>query len=139
MNEKVSRQTTTQVRDLLFFLTAPVIYLQVLPALLIDVFVTIYQKICFPIYGIPLVERKDYVKFDRHLIKFLNPIQKLNCLYCRYFNGVIAYVKEVAARTEVFWCPLRNLKRVGEHEYYKNFAHRDDHNEFRKRYNRWSS
>jgi hypothetical protein len=34
-------------------LTAPVICVGFIPLLLLDLFVTIYQAVCFPVYGIP--------------------------------------------------------------------------------------
>ena len=37
--------------DLLSLLTAPVIYSLLLPLVLLDLWVTLYQSICFPIYG----------------------------------------------------------------------------------------
>lgn len=98
-------------------LTAPVIYLQIVPILLLDLSVTIYQHICFRAYRIPLVRRRDYLVIDRHRLPYLNLIEKLNCVYCGYGNGVIAYVREIVARTEQFWCPIRHARRVrGAHE-----------------------
>ena len=44
---------------LLVILSAPVIYAGWIPFLLIDLFVTTYQAICFPIYRIPKVKRSD--------------------------------------------------------------------------------
>jgi len=38
--------------------TIPFIWSMMLPALLVDIFVTIYQSVCFPIYKIPKVKRK---------------------------------------------------------------------------------
>jgi hypothetical protein len=46
-------------------ITAPVIYAGFLPFLLLDLFVTLYQTVCFPVYGIPRVTRGDYLIFDR--------------------------------------------------------------------------
>ncbi|EQC51848.1 hypothetical protein [Bacteriovorax sp. DB6_IX] len=123
------------MRDILLILTAPVIYFQFIPALLIDFTVSLYQQICFPVYGLEKVNRSDYIKFDRHYLKHLSGVKKLNCLYCSYFNGVISYVREVAARTEVYWCPLKNLARKSPHKYYKNFASRDNPTEFNEKYN----
>ena len=37
---------------------------------------------------------------DRYALSYLNVIEKLNCVYCEYVNGLIAYVQEIAARTE---------------------------------------
>lgn len=113
-------------------LTAPVIWLCLFPALFMDVIVTLYQAICFPVYGIPKVRRGDYVVMDRHHLRYLNVIEKLNCLYCSYFNGVIAYTREVGARTEQYWCPIKhaaNLKEV--HSRYHRFAEFGDADTYR--------
>jgi hypothetical protein len=59
---------------------------------------------------------------DRHRLAYLNTIEKLNCVYCGYGNGVIAYAHEVIARTEQYWCPIRHARRVhGAHERYPDF------------------
>ena len=73
-------------------LSAPIVW-SVLPlTLLFDLAVTLYQAICFPIYGIPKVRHSDYIVFDRQYLNYLNLIEKINCAYCSYFNGVIAYI-----------------------------------------------
>ncbi|WP_292654263.1 hypothetical protein [Nitratifractor sp.] len=93
-------------------LTAPVIYGMIVPAVILDLCVTVYQAVCFPVYGIPKVRRRDYITLDRHRLPYLNALQKLNCVYCGYFNGLIDYVREIASRTEQFWCPIRHARRV---------------------------
>jgi hypothetical protein len=80
--------------------TSPVIWMCALPILLCDLVGTIYQAICFPIYGIPKVNRREYIAFDRHRLTYLNLAEKLNCEYCAYANGILAYFTEIAARTE---------------------------------------
>jgi hypothetical protein len=35
----------------------------------------------------------------------------VNCVYCGYFNGLIAYVQEIAARTEQFWLPHKACQK----------------------------
>lgn len=95
--------------------TAPVVYLCLPPALLMDGMVSFYQAVCFPIYNIPKVKRRDYIAFDRHHLSYLNGIEKLNCLYCSYFNGLVAYVREIAARTEQYWCPIKHAIRTKAH------------------------
>jgi hypothetical protein len=77
-----------------------------------DVFVSFYQFVCFPVYGIPKVKRKDYISLDRHRLSYLNSIEKINCDYCAYFNGLIAFVREVAAKTEQYFCPIRHALRT---------------------------
>ena len=107
---------------LVFYVTAPVIYAVALPIALLDLFVSIYQAICFRAWGIERVNRSDYIAFDRHHLAYLNGIQKLNCTYCAYANGVLAFVRDVSARTEQFWCPIKHVLRIrGVHERYRDF------------------
>lgn len=107
---------------ILVLLTAPVIYAGWVPFLLMDVFVTIYQTICFPVYRIPRVKRRDYIVFDREDLPYLNLIEKFNCFYCSYGNGVAAYTREVAARTEQYWCPIKHARRIrSAHDRYPKF------------------
>jgi len=117
----------------LVILTAPVIYAMIVPFVLLDLFVTIYQAICFPVYRIPKVRRRDYLVFDRHHLAYLNAIEKLNCAYCSYANGLIAYVREIAARTEQHWCPIKHARRViGAHSHYAAFEDYGDADAYRK-------
>jgi hypothetical protein len=104
-------------------LTAPVIYSLIVPFVLLDLFVTLYQRICFPVYGIERVRRADFIRVDRHHLAYLNALQKLNCVYCGYCNGLIGYVQEIAGRTEAYWCPIKHAARVGAHHaYYAQFV-----------------
>lgn len=118
---------------LLVALTAPVIYAGWIPFLLLDLFVTVYQAICFPIYRIPKVRRADYLVFDREDLPYLNIIEKFNCFYCSYGNGVAAYFREVAARTEQYWCPIKHARRLkAAHERYHDFFDYGDAEAFRQ-------
>jgi hypothetical protein len=104
-------------------LTAPVIYSLILPIALLDLFVTVYQAICFPVYGIAKVRRRDHIAFDRQHLAYLNALQKLNCTYCGYCNGLLSYAREIAGRTELYWCPIRHATRVaGVHAQYRDFV-----------------
>lgn len=116
----------------LVLLSAPVIYSLIVPVALVDLWVMAYQAICFPIYRIPKVRRRDYLVFDRHHLAYLNIIEKINCAYCSYANGAIAFVREVASRTEVYWCPIKHARRVlGPHPHYQGFADFGDAEGFR--------
>ena len=106
----------------LVVLTAPVIYAGIVPFLLLDLFVNIFQAVCFPIYGIAKIRRADHLVFDRHHLAYLNALEKLNCAYCSYANGIIAFTREIAARTEQYWCPIKHARRVvGSHARYALF------------------
>ncbi len=107
----------------LMVLTAPVIYAMIVPFVLLDVFVSLYQLACFPVYGVPAVRRRDHMVFDRAHLAYLNWLEQFNCFYCSYANGVISYVREIAGRTEQYWCPIKHARRiVGAHEQYSKFA-----------------
>ena len=104
-------------------LTAPVIYGMIAPIVILDLSFCVYQAICFRVYGIARVRRSDYVVMDRHHLAYLNAIEKINCEYCGYANGVFAYVREIAARTEQYWCPIRHARRIpAPHTRYHNFV-----------------
>ena len=118
---------------LLVVLSAPVIYAGWIPFLLMDLFVTVYQAICFPIYGIPKVRRSDFLVFDREDLPYLNAIEKFNCFYCSYGNGVAAYAREVSARTEQYWCPIKHARRIRDaHARYPRFFDHGDAEAFRQ-------
>jgi hypothetical protein len=120
----------------LVIFTIPFIWSMMIPALLADIFVTIFQVVCFPIYKIPKVKRSDYVTMDRYNLFYLDRVEKINCLYCEYFNGVISYIREVAARTEQFWCPIKHSKPQKDmHSRYDKFFDFGDFETYRKELN----
>ncbi len=103
--------------------TAPVIYAVLGPMLLLDLSITLYQHICFRAYGIARVKRSDYFVYDRAHLAYLNWIEKINCAYCSYGNGLMAYGREVVARTEQYWCPIKHARKVmAAHPYYTGFV-----------------
>lgn len=115
-------------------LTAPVIYSMVIPLILLDLWASLYQAICFRAYHIPRVRRRDYIAFDRGNLAYLNWIEALNCLYCGYGNGVAAYVREIASRTEQYWCPIKHAVRISSpHDRYLGFLEFGDAEGYRNR------
>jgi len=123
--------------------TVPVIWSCLLPALFLDLVVSFYQFVCFPLYGIPKVKRSHYIVVDRQYLAYLNIIEKINCAFCGYFNGVIIYVQEIAGRTEQYWCPIKHARTIGAfHNRYENFIdygngvrYREEFQEIRRRFN----
>jgi hypothetical protein len=108
-------------------LTAPLIYSLAVPLVLADAWITLYQWICFPLYGIARVPRRDYFVVDRHKLAYLNAIEKVHCTFCSYANGMIAYIREIAARTEQYWCPIKHGGRVrSPHAHYPSFPEYGD-------------
>jgi len=58
---------------------------------------------------------------DHHKVGYLNPSVKMHCVYCGYFNGLIAYVQEIGARTEQDSCPIKHARKL-----------KDTHNRYHK-------
>jgi hypothetical protein len=114
--------------------TAPVIYSLIIPLLIVDAWVSLYQAICFRVYRIPRVRRADYIMFDRGHLAYLNWIEALNCLFCGYANGLVGYVREVSSRTEQYWCPIKHALRISDpHRRYQQFVEYGDADGYRAR------
>ncbi len=116
-----------QTSDWIHVLIAPFIYSMLFPIALLDLWVTLYQHICFRAFQIPRVDRSAYVVIDRQHLAYLNGIEILNCMYCGYGNGVFAYAREIASRTEQYWCPIKHAKRIRDpHQRYLKFVEYGD-------------
>lgn len=103
-------------------ITGPIIYSMIIPLVVTDVFITFYQLTCFPIYGIKKVCRANYIIFDRQHLSYLNFIEKFHCTYCAYGTGMIAYISEIVARTEQYFCPIKHARKIlGTHSRYARF------------------
>ena len=103
-------------------ITGPIIYGMIIPLLVMDFFVSLYQLSCFPIYGITKVRRSDFIVFDRQHLEYLNIIEKFHCTYCAYGTGLVAYMNEILARTEQYFCPIKHARKIiGTHKRYQRF------------------
>lgn len=114
-------------------LTAPFIYALLPLMLLLDVFASLYHAVCFPLLGIPKVKRSDYLIFDRGHLAYLNLLEMVNCAYCSYGTGLLAYLTEIVARTEQYWCPIKHARRIlVAHSHYRHFTEYGDAESFRR-------
>ena len=116
-------------------LSMPFIYGISLPIAIFDLSVSVYQYVCFPLYGIPCVSRRTYVRAGTRGKGMLTPLDRFNCWYCGYASGVIEYARVVVAETERYWCPLRHAKMSGfiEPAYHKEFVPDKDPDALRKK------
>lgn len=137
LNDKVTFKLSDQVRHRLkrqtlwhflmtssfwAVLTSPLIYAFIVPLFLLDASAWVYQTIIFPVYGIPKVKRSDYIALDRGQLLYLNWLEQFNCNYCGYANGLIAYAREILARTEQYFCPIRHaIQTLGVHPRHNYF------------------
>ena len=104
------------------FLTAPIIYGMIVPLVLFDLCISIYQLTCFPIYRIAKVNRANYIVMDHQHLAYLNIIEKVDCMYCSYAVGLLGYAQEITARTEQYFCPIKHAQKIlSAHSRYKDF------------------
>lgn len=107
--------------------SASFIYAMIIPIVFLDLTVSVYQAICFRLWKIPRVKRSEYVIIDRFRLEYLNGFQKLNCIYCGYANGVLAFSRMVAGETERYWCPVKHEEEIpAPHKFYIEFANFND-------------
>jgi hypothetical protein len=134
-HRRLKQSVPAYIREgsLLSLLTAPIIYSLIAPFVLLDLWTTVYQWVCFPIYGVPRVPRGPYYVIDRHKLAYLNGIEKVNCTFCSYANGLLAYIREVAARTELYWCPIKHARPIPTpHQRYHYFLDYGDAKGYRR-------
>lgn len=115
-------------------LFSPLVYALILPLAFLDLCVSFFQWVCFPVYGIEKVKRADFISMDRHKLAYLNWIEKLNCVYCGYANGLLAYTRAIAGRAEEHWCPIKHARRLhGRQDEYWSFADYGDVQDWRRK------
>ena len=132
---KISSLKTLFPINLKYLISAPFIYGMIIPGLVFHLGLEIYHQICFRIYGIPRVKSGDYFIYNRRLLPYLNWIEKLNCIYCSYFNNLLQYAVEIAGRTERYWCPIKYATRVQQaHSQYPKFVDYLDAKNFREKW-----
>jgi hypothetical protein len=118
------------------WLSGPFIYMMIIPLLILHFFLEVYHAVCFRLYGLPLVRRADYIRIDRHRLKYLTKWERLHCAYCGYANGLMGYGTKIAADTEKYWCGIKHKTYDGFHEpsHHKDFLPYGDKSAFLKRY-----
>lgn len=135
-NYKTPLKNYAVPKNVRHFVSMPFIYGMIIPWLFLDISLFVYQQTAFRLYKIPLVSRSDYILFDRKHLRYLNLIQKINCLYCSYMNWLFSYAVEIWWRTEKYWCPIKAArnKRWG-HDWEEYFADYGDPEWFKKAFN----
>jgi len=126
-------------RRLFHILTGPFIWIPLPFLIMCDLVCELYQFICFPVYKIEKVKRSEYILiFDRNKLKYLNAFEKLCCMYCGYANGVLRYIKEIAGKTEKYWCGIMHENKPSfkkqEDQAKQNFAKFGDEKDFKNKY-----
>lgn len=108
-------------------LSGPFIWGMIVPLVFLDITIEIYQQVAFRLYGINLLNRKEYIIIDRHHLSKLTSVEKLNCMYCGYANGLLPYARDVALETEKYWCAVKHEKNMADVQpQQKEFFERED-------------
>ena len=120
-----------------FFIAVPLTWLMIIPIIIADIFIEIYHRIAFPIYGIKYVKRSQYIRIiDREKLPYLSWYEKIGCAYCGYVNGWFHYASTIAGKTESYFCSISHLEVRGyipsEHE--KSFLKYGDEAALKRRY-----
>jgi len=118
------------------FISAPFIWMMIFPLVFLDIFLEIYHRICFTLYGLDLIDRWQYIRIDRQRLSYLSVPDKINCMYCGYANGLLPYASRIAAETEKYWCAIKH-KKGGSYnapEHHKAFLKYDDEKAFMRKY-----
>ena len=110
MYNKISKLENKRLRHTL---AIPFILGISLPLVVMDLFTELYHRVAFPLYGIPIVKRSNYIRIDHQKLSYLSFTDKLNCMYCGYANGFAAYMVRIAGDTEKYWCSIKHKEGQG--------------------------
>ena len=123
-------------RNFRHLIAAPFIYGICIPLVLFDFSLEVYHRICFSLYGLPLIKRGDYIKMDRHRLQYLEWYDKINCAYCGYANGLVGYAVAIAGATEKYWCGIKHQPEKNFHvpAHQRNFVEFGDQKAFEEKY-----
>ncbi|MBU2566079.1 hypothetical protein KKG46_00795 [Patescibacteria group bacterium] len=121
---------------LLQYISLPIIWSLLIPLIIFDIWVEVYHRTCFYLYGLEYIKRAQYIAIDRHKLQYLAWYQKIGCAYCGYANGLVHYWTMIFAATEKYWCGIMHKKHDGfiPPTHHKNFSEYGDEQEFNKKY-----
>jgi hypothetical protein len=87
-------------KELRHIASIPFIWAMLIPSVFLHLCIFVYQAVCFRLYGIERVKLRSYINFDREKLSYLKPLDKINCAYCSYVNGLYGYASEIGHRSE---------------------------------------
>ena len=118
---------------------APLIFAMGIPIVIADICIEVYHHTVFPIFGLRMVRRADYIRIlDREKLPYLTWYEKVGCAYCAYVNGWFHYASVIAGRTESYFCAIAHLEERGYQptEFEKSFAKYGDADTLMRRHAR---
>jgi hypothetical protein len=105
MQNKISKIPYKTLRH---YAAGPFIVGMFIPIVLLDIMIEIYHHVAFPLYGLKINKRSDYIRIDRQKLSYLSGFDKVWCMYCGYANGMLAYAVKIAGDTESYWCGIKH-------------------------------
>ena len=131
MKNKISKLRYKRLRHIIAF---PFIWGMIIPLVILDITMEIYHRIAFPLYGIPVNKRSNYIRIDRQKLSYLSWPDKAACMYCGYGNGIAAYAVKITGDTEKYWCGIKHKSGGGfiEPEHHKDFLDYNDKEAYKK-------
>lgn len=115
------------IMQIRYLISTPFIYGMLIPMIIFHILIELYHRIVFSLYDIEYVDYKQHFIFKRYKLNKLTLLQKINCIYCEYGNGLASYIKSIIGKTEVYWCPIKNGRNKNfTHEYYNKFIDVDN-------------
>ncbi|MEW6544885.1 MAG: hypothetical protein AB1411_14905 [Nitrospirota bacterium] len=115
---------------------SPLLYGMIVPLVVLDLCLELYHRLVFPLLGVPLVPRNEYIRIDRHKLPYLPTVLKIACAYCGYANGLLQYAVKIAGETEAYFCPIKHQAAAGFHQpaHHEDFVEYGDAGGFRRRW-----
>ncbi len=111
---------------LLRLISAFAITSMVVPIVVMDAACSLYHAVYFRINHIPRIPRRAYIVIDRGRLRKLNLLQKWNCVYCDYANGLVAWIKAVVNTTEVYNCAIKHARTAHGQEHQAEYYPREE-------------
>lgn len=127
------KNTNTLIKHII---AIPIVSSLFFPLVILDIWAEIYHRICFPLYKVPYLKRNNYIKIDRHKLKYLSFWQKAYCVYCGYANGIVGYWVKMAGVTEKYWCGIQHEKNANfiPPKHHEEFSKFNDEEDFKQKY-----
>jgi len=117
-------------------LSLPLLYGMSIPLIFLDLALSLYHMIVFPLLGLKPVPRRHYIRIDRHRLSYLPWELKIGCVYCGYANGLLQFACRIAGETERHFCPSkhRETPEFFPPPHHKHFAEFGDAEGFAQRF-----
>ncbi len=133
--EKLMREKDFQIQlspealmTIRYIVSAPFIYGMLVPVLFLHFCLEIYHQVAFRLYGISLVNTREYFLCSVSKPRGKSIFTQFNCWYCSYFRNILNYSKEIAAQTELYWCPIKENSTISDHSEYHHFMEQTEAN-----------